>query len=481
MQLGMSGDAGRKILRIGLLNPVANLDPRAPQDLLSTLLLAQIYETPYAAPSGGGDPAAVLFSEPLRRESADRLSLSAAVRPGLLFSDGTPVTAERLAEALRQVSLLAEQAEIEANGERVHFRLSRPNARFDLLLTHHACMVALDAGSERLGTGPYRKAPDSVPERVRLVRNPNYRGRPAIEELIFTVYPPDPDGTPTALLTAVQQGEVDFTSSLSREHIGGLKGVRKWMEPGCGAAFLYFNTERPLLADRDVRRALCLAIDREEATRLCYSNPLSFAATSILPPMFGRARDFLDYNVREAGRLLAQSGDAAPKRLKLLTVWGPRPYLPSPPRVAAYLASCIESLGIQVDVATPASRPDYFESIARGDYDLVLAGWIADTVDPADFLEQLLASERVPTDPSRIGFDANFSRWRHPATDAALDRFRAEPTDQHREDVLALVRTQAPLQPLTYGATVFAYSHRLKQFTPSLLGIPHFGDIELAA
>ena len=63
MQLGMSGDAGRKVLRIGLLNPVATLDPRAPQDLLSTLLLAQIYETPYAAPSGAGDPAAVLFSE----------------------------------------------------------------------------------------------------------------------------------------------------------------------------------------------------------------------------------------------------------------------------------------------------------------------------------------------------------------------------------------------------------------------------------
>jgi ABC-type transport system substrate-binding protein len=341
-------------------------------------------------------------------------------------------------------------------------------------------MVALDGPGDRLGTGPYRKADDSVPERIRLVRNPNYRRHTAVDELIFAVYPPDPDGAPTALLAAVQDGVVDFTSSLSREHIGGLKGVRKWMEPGCGSAFLYFNTERPALADREVRRALCLAIDREEATRLCYSNPLSFAATSILPPMFGRARDFLDHNGREAARLLAQKSDLAPKRLKLLTVWGPRPYLPSPARVATYIAGCFQAVGIAVEVAMPVSRPDYFASVARGDYDLVLAGWIADTVDPADFLEQLLASERVPTDPSRIGFDANFSRWRHPATDAALDRFRAEPTDQHREDILALVRSQAPLLPLTYGATVFAYSHRLKQFTPSLLGIPHFGDIELA-
>jgi ABC-type transport system substrate-binding protein len=390
------------------------------------------------------------------------------------------MTAERLAEALRKVSLLAEQAQIEAQGDRVVFRLARPNARFDLLLTHHACMVALDGKGDRLGTGAYMKAADSVPERVRLVRNPNHRKQAAIEELAFVVYPPDSDGTPTALTAAVQSGEVDFTSALSREHIGALKGVRKWMERGCGAAFLYFNPERPALADREVRRALCLSVDREEATRLCYSNPLSFAATSILPPMFGRARDFLDHNPREAARLLTQRREVAPQRLKLLTVWGPRPYLPSPPRVAAYIAGCIEALGIKVEIAAPASRLDYFESIAGGDYDLVLAGWIADTVDPADFLEQLLASERIPTDPTRIGFDANFSRWKHPTTDAALDRFRAEPTDQHRDDILALVRNHAPLLPLTYGATVFAYSHRLKQFTPSLLGIPHFGDIELA-
>ncbi len=470
-----------KTLRVGLLAPVHKLDPEGGRDFVSATILEQIFETPFALPSKIEQPARpVLFAEALRAETGPRGQvLAAPVREGVRFSDGTPLDAPLLAEILSRAGRLTEQAAVEARDGRVAFRLARPAERFDLTLTHQYCQVGLRRGGETLGTGAYRLAPDSTPERIRLERNPHYRSPTSIGEILFTVYPPDADGHPTALLQAIDSGEVQFSNVLSREDLAQVRGVRKWLEPGSGTAILYFNTERPGLADPRVRRALALAIDRPEVARISYHNPMAFTATGLLPPMMGTWRDGVAYDPKRALGLLGQAGEARPRRLTLLVIYGPRPYLPQPRAVADHIAERLARLDVAVDVRQAESMERYFQEAARGDYDMVLSGWVADSTDPADFLEAILSPESIPSPNRRIVFDGNLARWSSPAAAEAVGRFRQQPSEANKERLLSLMREEMPLLPLMYGPTIYVYSPRLQSFRPSPLGIPRFAEMSL--
>jgi len=470
-----------KTLTLGLITVPHHFDPRNAQDFVSNFVVAQIFETPYAPPKGGRPPQPMLLAEPLRLESAAGAPqvYSAPVLPGVTFSDGTPLTADNMAASLRSSRLFLGEAEVEADGERVVFRLKRPNARFDILLTQRFASVLLERGSELLSTGPYMAAPDSRPERLHLVRNPRYRRPLDIEALRFVTYPLNDEGKPEALIQAIEDGEVDFCNVLSREQVGGLHRIRKWLEPGSSTAMLYFNTERPALADPRVRRALALAVDRSEVAKVSYPNPLTFTATGLLPPLMGRFRDGLTPDPRQAAQLLRSAG-GGPERLGLLLVFGPRPYLPDPQGVAQVLARQIGELGIEVEVEPTSDSEAYYRKVASGQYDMVLAGWVADTPDPADFLEAILAPEAIPSPNRPMVVHANLGRWRHAEATAALKTFRADSSDVSRERIRELVSEDVPLLPLMYGPTLYVYTQRLQDFEPSPLGIPLLCEAKLA-
>lgn len=481
--------AGTKTLRVGVLTPVATLDPREAQDFVSALAVLQIYETPFAQPRAAGvAPEPVLFRERLRpeRPSDGAPVFSAAVRPDILFSDGTPLTAQHVVDSLGKASTFLEQADVVAHEDRVYFRLKRSNARFDLVLTRRFCNITREAGGTLFGTGPFLPAPDATPERMRLVRNPYYRNPPALDEVVFVVYPPDEDRRPEALLAALDAGEVDFSNVLSREDILRLKNVRRWTEPGSSTAFLYMNTERPGLGDPRVRRAIALSIDRREIARMFYATAAAFTATGMLPPILsqagpqgGQIHDGLIFDRKKARDLLSQPDVQKPERLQLLLIFGPRPYLPNPQRVGAYVAERLGELGIEVEIVPTATVQEYQIRTQHGDYDLALAGWIADTLDPVDFLEATLGSESIPVPHRKTVVGANLSRWHDPETDRALARLRQEPRDDRRAAFLRRIGEEAPLVPLMYGAAIFAHGPRVKNLFPSPLGKPSFAGLDL--
>ncbi len=488
-----SASAEGKTLRVGLLAPVHELDPWGKHDFESTMILAHVFESPLAqaqaqvqaqaqADAGGpreGDraPTPLLLAEPLQR-SADGRTLSAAVRQDVRFSDGTALTADVLAASLTRSKVFRRMADVEADGDRVVFRPKHAGARLDLGLSQRFCGVVLERGGTALGTGPYRIDPASTPEHTRLVRNPEYREPVDIDTIEFVAYPADADGRPEALLAAVERGEVDFCNVVSREDIGRLKGVRKWIEPGSGTAILYFNTERPAVRDPKARQALARAIDRAAAARCCYPNPVAFTATGLLPPMMGSMRDGIHYDPKQAG-VQFRSLDERPERLTLLLIHGPRPYLPQPRAVADGLVAQLGALGIQVDVRQPATLEDYFREAVRGDYDLALSGWVADASDPADFLETILAPDSVPSGGQHL-IDGNLSHWKSDAVKAAIDRFAEDSSEAAKQAILEILKTETPMLPLIYGPTIFVYSLRVVEFKPSPLGIPEFGKMKLA-
>jgi ABC-type transport system substrate-binding protein len=471
--------AGTKTLRVGVLTPVNTLNPREAQDFVSQMAVTQIYESPFAQPAAvGRTPEPLLFQDRLRQDGPTEYS--ATVRSDVRFSDGTPLTARHVADSLSRVASLREHVEVEVRDDRVVFRLDRPNARLDLVLAQRYCAVTLEARGTLFGTGPYMPEPSgSTPERIRLVRNPHARRPAAIDEIVIQLYPPDAQGRPEALLAALEAGEVDFTNVVSREDIMRLKNVRRLTEPGSSTAILYMNSQRPGLDDPRVRKAIALSIDRLEIAKLFYATATAFAATNLLPPMLGRGNDGLAFDPAKARALLAAPDVRKPARLALMLIFGPRPYLPNPRKVGEALAAQIEKLGIGVDLVPTANPPEYRARAQRGDYDLALAGWVADTLDPVDFLEATLGSESIPSPDRKIVVGANLSRWKSAETDAELERLRQEPHEAVRATLLKRIADEVPLLPLMYGPTIYAHSWKVKNFTPAPLGIPSFGELDL--
>ncbi len=470
----MSAESKRLI--VGTLSPVATSNPREAAERLSTQVVAQVFETPYRAPVDDGPAEPHLFEGPLRSGSeAGQQTYVGRPRAGVEFSNGTPLTAAVVASSLSKISTLADQAEITAQGDEVTFRMRTPNPRLDLALTLPQCGIVLEQGGSLLGTGPFRFAPDATLEAMRLVVNSRYREPVDIEEVVFRVYPAEEDGRPVALLNAVDSGEVDYTGMLSRTDATGLSNVKTSFQPAAATAILYFNTEREAFTDAGVRKALAHAIDRFEVVKISYSNPLALAANSILPSIMGMSHDGLNFDPELSRSLLNEPGRVTPKRLEMATVWAPRPYLPNPQPVAELVVGMLAKLGIEVETRVPGSPEEFFEVLNSGDYDLMLGGWVADTPDPADFLDANLRSGHFKIGPASF----NVSRFRSEAMDAALDAFRADPSMATRATVLEIMNKQAPLLPLMYGPNVVVHAWRVRNAIVSPLGVPYFEKFEL--
>jgi ABC-type transport system substrate-binding protein len=114
----------------------------------------------------------------------------------------------------------------------------------------------------------------------------------------------------------------------------------------------------------------------------------------------------------------------------------------------------------------------------EGRHDMVLSGWIADTMDPYDFLESNLASNRVPT-RQKIAVANNAGRLDSKAMDEALAAFRADHDASNLERVVDLLSQEAPVVPLSYGPTAAVWSFKVKNFKPSPLSIFPFLGIDL--
>jgi peptide/nickel transport system substrate-binding protein len=88
----------------------------------------------------------------------------------------------------------------------------------------------------------------------------NYRGRPGVDRVIWSVTP----GSATAL-TKLLGGEADIVAGLRAENIKELKRhpeLREISFPGTDYFYLAFNLRLPILASRELRRALTMAVDR---------------------------------------------------------------------------------------------------------------------------------------------------------------------------------------------------------------------------
>jgi peptide/nickel transport system substrate-binding protein len=157
-----------------------------------------------------------------------------------------------------------------------------------------------------VGSGRFRFVRWSPGDRIEVVADTaNYRGRPKLDRIIWSLAP-----DPTAAATKLLAGEADLYEALRREHIPDVEKnpqLRILRYPQLAYGFVGFNLRDPLFANREMRRALTMAVDRKRLVQSVFDSmapaalgpvarALSVADTTIpqLPYDTVRAKAILD-------------------------------------------------------------------------------------------------------------------------------------------------------------------------------------------
>ena len=457
-------------LVVGQLADPVTLDAHRATDLVSQEVLANVCEPLVRLRPEGGRGEPVLATT---WATLDNRTWTFTLRPGVRFHDGTPFDADavlaNLADLARVKALRGTGARL--GPEAVALTLEQPNAALLATLSQPLfCMLSPRAlrseAHAPVGTGPFRVA-SSRPGLVELAAfDGHWSGPPRLRQLAFRRF----DGEP-ALIEALVRGEVDVSSAVGVPSVAMLReaGLAIDTRTGLNVCFLAPNHERAPFGDRRVREALSRAVDRTALLQRALGGH-GEVARGPLPPLLAGSWRPSARSGREpaaARRLLSEAGLADGFEATLLVSGVPRPYLPAPRVVAERVRDDLAEAGVRLRLVDVATWADYVERARRGDFDLALLGWQADSLDPNDFLSALLSSEAIPT--------TNRTRYRSPAMDALLQRGRRLADADQRQAVYRqaqeLFQKDVPWVPLYHVALMTVSRRQVRGLLPGPTGI----------
>lgn len=385
------------------------------------------------------------------------------------FSDGTPVTADAVADALNRTGEANPSARASAgrlvfearDDKTLAVTTETPTPILPSILAEWAFPVYKETGDGFVFTGPFMVAEAEPGARIGLVPNPHHPQGGSVPPVTLQKIA---DGQTLAL--ALRGGEVDMAFHLPVETLPLVTAdpsVTVASFPVGYQYMMWMNVRDGALADERVRRAIDLAIPREALVAAArsgmvatgaYATAYPFALDAPIPHDPERAAALLDEagwtvgadGVREkGGERLALTLHAYPQRPDLLTF-------------QPVIRSALSDLGIAI---TTEVTEQAGALAASGAFDLFLwAQHTAPAGDPAFFLALFLAGDGAN----------NYTGWSDPAFDAVIDALREE-ADPDRRIALAgeaqrLVMEAAPVSFLVTPEWHVGLSDRLAGYTP---------------
>jgi peptide/nickel transport system substrate-binding protein len=230
------------------------------------------------------------------------------LRPGVKFSEGSPLTPMEAAPALQQ--LLGPAFDVSTNSDSVIIQADRPlpGLLAQLATGRYFIYRAAEDGSLS-GTGPFRVAQwasEGSPSKAVLVANEScWAGAPFVDKIELTM-----GVDPQQQANAISFGNADVVElPASQVRRAAQRGVRTESSDPVDLFALVVDPARPFFQDVRIRRAISLAIDRTSIADVILQHQ-GTAAGGLLPNWIsGYASLFpVSFDLARAKELLAASG-----------------------------------------------------------------------------------------------------------------------------------------------------------------------------
>jgi len=396
--------------------------------------------------------------------SDDGLVYDLELRDDVVFHDGSEMTADDVVYSFErimdeetgspQASRFSQVQGVEATGEyAVRFTLSAPFAPFLGNLSNLSVVpsqvVEAEGDLQRVavGTGPFmldEVVPDTY---VRLVANPDYyrAGQPKLEGLRYNVVPEA--STRAAGLRTGSYHLLPDVDPATAETIQGASGVELLEVQDLAYTLLGMNVEREPFDDPAVRRAINLAIDRDEIiTAVYFDNAVPGGPLS--PGLDQWALDTNDYacyrhDPDAARALLADAGYEDGFELEILTF--------GTIKVVSDLAQVLQAQLTEVGIDTTVNVAEFgtFVQDWRNSDFQAFVSLNGGNADPDGYFYRTFHG----------GGATNVFQYADATVDELLDRGRTEADDDARYETYAelqrLLACEGPAAHVAY-ATLFS-------------------------
>jgi peptide/nickel transport system substrate-binding protein len=397
------------------------------------------------------------LAEKLPRVSRDGKTYTLVLRPGLKYSNGSPVRASDFRYAIERdfqldsvgVGFFDDIVGAKDYGEtkkghiagihvndftrQIVIHLVEPEGDFEnILATLYAAPVPSNTPikDESItpipSTGPYAIRSYEPNRQILEVRNPHFHAS------LFDGNVPagNPDtvrwdliGSDSVALQRVISGKDDWMSYHAIP-ANKLALVRKRYDDQlriftpANVYYFFMNTKVAPFDNVEVRRAVNYAIDRSALVAIL--GGLARPTENILPPTYPQYRPhaLYPYDLGKAKKLVRESGDRGME----VTVWNHD--LGADPKFTDYLANVLRELGFQVSTRTVNSNA-YWTTVGNRatQAQIGFANWFQDYPHPLDWFSNLLSGERITKT-----FNNNYSNFDSPAVDKEIDALGRKPT-----------------------------------------------------
>lgn len=269
------------------------------------------------------------------RVAPDTLEITWHIRRDVRWHDGTPTTGEDVLFTFQRVTDPASaypnlqkfehysRDAVLADPYTVKMRL-RPHADFmDIFTmlpiapkhlledTPPAAMIQHPFAYQPTGNGPFRFTRRSAGQEWVFDANPDFPealgGRPYVDRVVYRVVPEQ-----TTLLTELLTGRIDVylgVGPAQADQVRRSPGVELSVAPNLQWTYLAFNTQRPVFQDPRSRRAIAMAIDRQQIVDALAYGFGEVGRASVTPNHWGYDADAtVPYDTAGARRLLAEAG-----------------------------------------------------------------------------------------------------------------------------------------------------------------------------
>ena len=325
--------------------------------------------------------------------------------------------------------------------------------------------------SAPIGSGPFKLTRWEQGKRMLLEANDKWwYGRPNLDsiELVFGIG----DGE---MMDSLRKGVIDWAP---------IRDVDDWQAAQAGdfradyeesdvvepvIRLIAWNTQKPPLDDKRVRQALTLGMNRPRVIDDVMLGQAQELSGPFFPSMFGADPSIAPwpFDLDKAKALLADAkvaGDKA-KRVPLDIIAIESQGGPITNQTFAIFKHDLEQLGFDAKLELLPAR-EYFDRLAKRDYDGDYFGWLPDIPDPDPYA--LLHSSQISTG------GPNYAAYANKDVDQLLEQARHTADKAQRKQLYAkihkIVADELPYTPLYAPYGHYAWSRHLRGVNPRDLG-----------
>ena len=484
------------IYRIPIRSNPATLDPANVRDLYGGSLVYQLYD------------GLVRFDQYLsvmpalaktwRVEDNGRV-YRFYLQPNAVFHDGTPVTVDDVIFSLSRL-LRVENAPVilphllkivGARAFRAHevetvtgleavdeqtlvVRLTAPHVPFltalgmcyaKIIPRGATTRLGRDFGKTPVGSGPFRFVSWNPDVMIRLERFPDYYADTAlVDEIEYKIYP---GGKDEKILADFQSNHLDEMPVFGkvRQSLTHAENLQ-WVHRSSLSLFFYgMNISHPHLKNKDLRKALALAINRQAIVNTIYNGQYDMATTILPPGMPGYTPEnqMEADNMTMAQTLVKKAEKALSHPLPALEIVSAT-QSPSSMAELALVQETWGQLGIHLNIKYITDWSEFENYLKSDAVQIYRYAWFADMPEPDNFLYALFGSNSP----------VNFMRYPGDKTEEMFTRARQTVGAVERSTIYrgieSILLESFPLIPLFYMSVDRVYQPQVKGITVNALG-----------